>query len=141
MKFAIINDMHISAAGTGYENGVQRKLVGEADRLVRQFVDDMNTKVHPKFVVNLGDTIEDVGDKEGDLHYFKHALSLLSKLEMPVYHLIGNHDVKTNTREEIAALLSYDKTYYFKLRARHGIRQPYLRPNLGSARANRMAKK
>jgi 3',5'-cyclic AMP phosphodiesterase CpdA len=112
MKFAVINDMHISAEDTGYEKGVQRKLVGESERLVKKFVNLMNNSEHPRFVVNLGDTIEDVGSKEGDIKYFKKAVALLSKLKVPVYYLIGNHDVKTSSAEDIARLLGYEKMYY-----------------------------
>ena len=38
MRFAIINDMHIGPPGAGYYEGVQRKLVSESERLVKQFV-------------------------------------------------------------------------------------------------------
>lgn len=112
MKFAIINDMHLSAPETGYENGIQRKLVGDSERLIKKFVNDMNVYEEPEFVVNLGDTIEDVKDLEGDTFYFKKAIKLLSGLKMPAYFLIGNHDVKTNDSNTIAKMLGYEKMYY-----------------------------
>lgn len=112
MKFAIINDMHISSADTGFELGVQRKLTGQSERLVKEFVGKMNTQEHPEFVVNLGDSIEDVKNKKGDTFYFKKAVELLSHLKMPVYYLIGNHDIKTLTDAEIAKLLGYRRMYY-----------------------------
>ena len=112
MKFAIINDMHVSSPDTGYENGIQRKLVGKSERLIKEFVQKMNEVEHPQFVVDLGDLIEDVGDKAGDTSYLKKAVDLLSLLNMPVYHMIGNHDIKTNSKEEVAKIFGYEKLYY-----------------------------
>ena len=112
IKFAIINDIHLGPADSGHYNGVQRKLVAQAERLVRKFVEEMNTKEKPAFVVNLGDTIEDVNNKETDLHYFKRAVELLSGLKMPLYSLVGNHDIRTLTQQEIAGMLGHERMYY-----------------------------
>ncbi|OGL36401.1 hypothetical protein A3E49_03890 [Candidatus Saccharibacteria bacterium RIFCSPHIGHO2_12_FULL_49_19] len=112
MRFAIINDMHIGPPGAGYYEGVQRKLVSESERLVKQFVGKMNDSERPKFVVNLGDSIEDVNNRADDIKEFKKAIKLLSPLEMPVYHLIGNHDVKTLSHKEVAKIFGYEQLYY-----------------------------
>ena len=117
MKFAIINDIHYGPTGSGWEKGVQRKLVSEAEKLVKKFVVQMNTKDHPEFVINLGDSIEDVNDKNIDIQSFKTTLSWLSGLKMPVYTLIGNHDVRTLTTKEISAMLGYQMNYSFN----HGL--------------------
>jgi 3',5'-cyclic AMP phosphodiesterase CpdA len=112
MKFAVINDMHIGPPESGYFKGVQRKLVDEAERLIASFVTEMNTVEKPVFVVNLGDSIEDVNDRKVDLVQFKKAINALAKLQMPHYFLIGNHDVKTLTNEEIAEMFGYDKMHF-----------------------------
>lgn len=112
MKFAIINDMHLGPPDQGFYKGVQRKLTGEAERLITDFVQHMNSKEHPEFVVNLGDSIEDVNNRETDIWYFKKTIDLLSKLKMPMYALVGNHDVRTLTQVEIAKMFGYERMYY-----------------------------
>lgn len=112
MKFAIVNDLHIGPPSVGIEKGVQRKLMAEGSRILENIIFKLNDKEHPDFVVNLGDSIEDVNDKEVDIQSFKKFLSMLSKLKMPTYSLIGNHDVRTLSAKEIAKLLGYKKMYY-----------------------------
>lgn len=112
MKFAIINDTHVSSPDTGYEKGIQRKLVGKSEKLIQNFVHEMNETEKPAFVVHLGDLIEDVGDKDKDMYYLKKTVSLLSGLKPKIYFLIGNHDVKTNSAGELAQIFGYKKMYY-----------------------------
>lgn len=112
MKFAIINDIHFGPPESGYEKGVQRKLVFKAENLIKKFIDKMNNQAHPEFVINLGDSIEDVNNQAVDVQSFKKVLTLLSPLQMPVYTLIGNHDVRTLKAKEIADMLGYKQMYY-----------------------------
>jgi len=112
MKFAVINDMHVGPKGSGFYKGVQRKLIEEAERLIKSFADQMNNNEHPAFVVNLGDSIEDVNDRETDLAFFDKSRKFLSELKMPSYTLIGNHDVRTLAHSEIADMFGYDEMYY-----------------------------
>lgn len=109
MKFAIINDSHIGPENSGSERGIQRKLVAQGKKLLAEFIAKMNGQEKPEFVVNLGDSIEDVNDRNIDIQSFKKVLALFSKLIIPVYFLIGNHDVRTLTQEEIAKILRYHR--------------------------------
>lgn len=104
--------MHFGPPGSGLKDGIQRKLISESERLMKTFVEEMNTQEHPEFVVNLGDSIEDVNAKETDIQYFKKTVEILSRLKMPLYTLIGNHDVRTLTEKEVASMLGYEKMYY-----------------------------
>jgi 3',5'-cyclic AMP phosphodiesterase CpdA len=112
MKFAIINDIHHGPSDSGFKNGIQRKLTYEAERLVNEFVQKMNTLEYPEFVVSLGDFIEDVNNKETDIQYFQKTIKMLSHLDMPMYSLIGNHDIRTLTGQDIAKMLNYEHMYY-----------------------------
>lgn len=112
MKFAIINDIHSGPDDSGFKGSVQRKLTYESERLVKKFVVEMNTLEQPEFVINLGDFIEDVNLRDTDIRYFQKTHELLSQLSMPVYSLIGNHDVRTLSEEDIARMLGYEKMYY-----------------------------
>lgn len=112
MKFAIINDIHHGPPNSGFKNGIHRKLTFMAENLVNKFVDEMNTKELPEFIINLGDLIEDVNNRKTDIEYFKKTLALLKSLKMKTYTLIGNHDVRTLTSQDMLHMLSYEKLYY-----------------------------
>lgn len=112
MKFAVINDMHVGPADTGFKDNIQRKLVKQSEKLIKEFVEKMNSDENPEFVVNLGDSIEDVNDKKVDLRALKKAIALLSPLKMPLHFMVGNHDVKSISQAEVAALLGYKRMYY-----------------------------
>lgn len=112
MKFAIINDIHNGPSDSGFHKGVQRKLTFLAKNLVQKFVHQMNEDEKPEFVINLGDFIEDVNNRDIDIRYFRETVELLSPLSMPVYSLIGNHDVRTLTDEDMLQILSYKKLFY-----------------------------
>lgn len=112
MKFAIINDAHIGLEDAGYFKGIQRKLTHQAERLIQEFVKKMNGDEHPEFVVNLGDSIEDVNDRDQDFGLFDKSRKLLADLNVPVYTLIGNHDVRTLSSSDLAKLFGYEEMYY-----------------------------
>ena len=112
MRFAIINDIHNGPPTRGFANGVQRKLTYKAESLVKEFIEEMNTTIHPEFVINLGDFIEDVNNRETDLDYFKKTHDLFTSLKIPLYALIGNHDVRTLTDKDMLDILGYEKLYY-----------------------------
>ena len=112
MKFAIINDIHLGPADAGYKDGIQRKLIGEAKNLVKKNVRLMNEKEKPEFVINLGDSIEDVNNVDQDIKFFKKVISLLNDLTMPIYWAVGNHDIRSINQQELAKLLAYEKMYY-----------------------------
>lgn len=90
MKFAIISDIHIGPQSSF--RGMIRKLGDQALDLTQAFVEKMNSEVLPEFVVNLGDMIQDESP-ELDKKRFQEGVALLSKLNCPVFHLFGNHDL------------------------------------------------
>lgn len=112
MRFAIVNDIHLGSPESGYGKGVQRKLVGEAERLLAAFVTAMNDDVRPLFVVNLGDSIEDVLDASVDRQYLERVASLIGGLDMPCYSLLGNHDARSIAPHEAATILGGDRSHF-----------------------------
>lgn len=112
MKFAIINDTHLGPGESGFEKGVRRKLVNKAEPLLKSVIQTLNKIEQPEFVINLGDSIEDINDRQTDIGSFNRVLAIFSQLSMPVYHLIGNHDVRTLKEQEIAQMLGYQQMYY-----------------------------
>ena len=63
MKFAIINDSHIGPSESGFEKGVRRKLVNQSESILKSVIAAVNQE-NPKLIINLGDSIEDVNDRQ-----------------------------------------------------------------------------
>ena len=101
VRFAAITDLHFGTAAP--YRGVDRKLTGHAPALTAAFVDDMNQRVRPDFVVVLGDVIEDESPS-ADLDNFTEAADILSGLDMPVRYVFGNHDLVHLTHEQLLAV-------------------------------------
>lgn len=111
MKFAIINDAHIGDYRPS--KGVYRKATPHAEKLLKDFVQKMNKSFKPDFVVQGGDLIEDTNLIEDKRNYRK-GLAILSKLKCPVYHLVGNHDLKYLDATYLKSVLKYKKFYFNK---------------------------
>ena len=109
MKFAILTDMHLGPEG--YWKGVLRKVNKDVKIFLDEFIEEMNTNVKPKFVVVLGDLIEDdnpISDKEN----IAYIVKLFKKLKCPVYYVAGNHDLKNISDSELAKLFHQSSLYY-----------------------------
>lgn len=109
MKFTIISDIHIGPLGYSDER-VLRKLTNHSEELLSEFVQRMNKEIHPQFVVQLGDVIED-DNPENDKTNFKKAIDGLSKLQCPVYNVVGNHDLVSQTEDDLLELFGRKKLY------------------------------
>ena len=109
MKFAIINDIHIG--DYRQHNGIYRKATPHAEKLLKNFVHKMNKTFKPDFVVQGGDMIEDTNltiDKKN----YRKGLAILSKLKCPVYHLVGNHELKYLSEKFLKEALGYEKLHF-----------------------------
>lgn len=109
MKFAVVTDVHIGPYRLDY--GIHRKGTIYAENLLKEFVHTMNTSFHPDFVVQGGDLIEDE-NRAVDIQNYKKGLAILSKLTCPVYHLVGNHEMRTLTVSDMKKLLGYKRLYF-----------------------------
>lgn len=98
VRFAAITDLHFGKTGT--YRGAERKLSSHACTLTAAFVDDMNQKVRPDFVMVLGDVIEDE-NPPADLDNFTKAADILSGLDMPVRYVYGNHDLMHLSHDQL----------------------------------------
>ena len=101
MRFAAITDLHFGRAEP--YRGVNRKLTDHAPALTAAFVDDMNRRVRPDFVIVLGDVIEDE-NPQLDLANYTAAVNALSMLHMPFRHVYGNHDVVNLAHAQLLAI-------------------------------------
>lgn len=109
MKFAIISDVHLGE--NCFIKGVDRKLGRHSKELLDKFVNIMNTKIKPDFVINLGDLIEDK-DNKNDKKNYASGINILNKLECPLHNVVGNHELKHLKKSEIKRLSNLRNLYY-----------------------------
>jgi len=95
----------------GHFRGVTRKLGAYSGELIEEFVQQMNSSVHPRFVIQLGDAIEDENCSSDRANY-REVIKLLDKLACPVYHVAGNHDLTNLSESELKRMLSYGRLWY-----------------------------
>ena len=98
VRFAAVTDLHFGRAAP--YRGADRKLTFHAPALTAAFVDDMNRRVRPDFVMVLGDVIEDEAP-QADLDNYTEAVAILSGLNMPVRYVYGNHDLVNLTHDQL----------------------------------------
>lgn len=101
MKLLLIGDIH---TGTSREStthpGISRQGNTEALETLRSLIPHFQS-LEIDLVVNFGDIIRDVHEKEIDRENMHQTLELLNTLNIPKIHLLGNHELKSFTRSEI----------------------------------------
>ena len=76
---------------------------------------DQINLLQPEFVINVGDLIEGYPESKGELDVmWDEADSMISKLQMPFFYTMGNHDVSTPETKE-AWLERRGVDYYYFL--------------------------
>lgn len=109
VRFALIADVHLGP--TGYWGNREQKLGSYSVQFLEEFVDIMDSEVHPGLVVQLGDLIEDA-DHETDLENYASGIDALDELDCPAYHVIGNHDRANLSHDELEGLTGLGQQYY-----------------------------
>lgn len=109
MKFVVINDIHVGAE-TLYK-GVNRKLSRLSKRLLREFVAKVNSEIKPDFVANLGDLVGDI-DRESDINNMQYVVTELARLNCPIHHIVGNHEQRNLSEDDMKRILCYDNLYF-----------------------------
>ncbi len=99
--FALCTDLHFGPEAL--YKGKLRKLSAQAGKLLGDFVDRMNQEVHPAFIVNLGDDIEDESP-EADHARYGECMAILGRAKGDLIHVAGNHDTVHLGEEDLLAL-------------------------------------
>lgn len=103
VRFGILTDIH---SGPNFDT---RR--GEAaEELLSHAVAAM-AEAGVEFVVDLGDRINDTGDTARDRAELVRVKGIIDQLKCPVYHVYGNHDVVTLSKEEQNDLLGKQAAY------------------------------
>ena len=113
MKVIVFADLHYFAGDleTAIFN-TKKKLV----RYALPFFDKLCARAgdcHADLCVNLGDSIQDTQDQDGDLRALDFIFKKLQNMPCPCYSILGNHDLKMmNSREEAEAVMGYESSTY-----------------------------
>ena len=110
LVLGLITDVHFGPEA--FKDGRLRKMSHEAARLTRTFVRQMNERVRPDLVVNLGDVIEDQS-AEADAEHYAEFLRIMSKLAAPMLHVAGNHDLVNLSEDDLRRLWQHEGPLHY----------------------------
>lgn len=98
MKIALVNDIHV---GKPLErNQIMRAASHLIDGILPQLLDHIMTSHSPDLIINLGDLIRSES-READLARYRQTITHFNRVSCPVIHLIGNHDIKQMSSQEV----------------------------------------
>ncbi len=100
MKIAIINDVHVEKS-LKYQNKV-RAASESIMEMFGSFLKNLSTNHKPDLIINMGDLIRSES-KEIDLDRYDALIGYYKSLELPVIHLLGNHEIKRMPHNEVEA--------------------------------------
>lgn len=109
MKFAVVTDIHIGKYSKF--RSIFRKNTLYSKKSLRKFVKKMNKFDKPDFVINCGDLLEDINERK-DKKNFIAGIKILSKLNCPIFHVVGNHDQRNLSEAFIKKTLGQKELYY-----------------------------
>ena len=113
-KIVIFSDLHY-APELPVNNGskIDRKLILLAEPLLEKITEEINEKIKPDLVINLGDTIEDFNEKEKDLVNLEYIWNKYKKINSKFVSCVGNHDLRSmDNREEVEKIFGYNHTTF-----------------------------
>ncbi len=91
VKFGIISDIH-------------RDLIPDADSRLEAFMKNVEIE-KPDFIISLGDFCFGIPENQSFVKQFESA-------SCPAYHVLGNHDMDRNTKDEMIGFLNIPSRYY-----------------------------
>lgn len=111
LKFRVFGDLHYLDEIPNWPE--KRKLVEYADIILDKLIESTNNNNELSFIINLGDLIQATNNKEKDFNNLKYILNKLKKLNIQIYNVLGNHELKNvNSNKEVLNILDYKKSSY-----------------------------
>ena len=113
-KIVVFSDLHY-APELPVNNGskIDRKLIPFAEAILEKITEEINEKIKPEIVINLGDSVEDFNDKEKDLINLKYIWEKYKKINSNFVSCVGNHDLRSmDTREEVEKIFEYEHSTF-----------------------------
>jgi len=109
LRFGFITDVHCYSKFNKDKN--EWEVNWRCSRPMGEFVDRMNNDFDPDFVIENGDFV-DGRDRLGEDGFLK-AKSVFDKIEAPKFHVLGNHETNSFSKERWREIVGLEKTYYY----------------------------
>ena len=106
LTFGIIADLHYADRDT-WNTRWYRDSAGKLEECI-----SVMNETHPAFLIELGDFI-DKADKETETVYLRTINGVFKKFRGRRYHVLGNHDTATFSKQEFLELAGARKSYYY----------------------------
>lgn len=110
MKILIITDIHYGTDTNYPEYGGENYTNSYGSQFERYLPKIKKLILEHDLIINLGDLIAET-NTESDLVQYKKAIELFGK-EKPIKHVIGNHELRTLSRNQITEIIGENKPYY-----------------------------
>lgn len=111
IKIGVITDTHVRPNRidkTNKSDDAPRYLNEKYIKVLDNFASQM-TKFQPEFIVHLGDVIEGTNDEDFvGMQGLKLVKQEMEKINVPLYWVIGNHDLRSVTREQFKEVLDLE---------------------------------
>jgi len=120
MKILIITDIHYGE-NTNYPKLIDKDYVNSFGSQFEKYLPKIKALIKEHdLTINLGDLIKET-NTESNLIQYKKAIEFFGK-EKPIKHVIGNHELRTLSRNQITEIIGENKPYYsFDLNNYHHI--------------------
>jgi len=117
LKIGIITDTHIRATRFNKKDKSPSALRYIKEKYLKDFV-NFNKQMSilgPDFIIHLGDIVEGTDDPDFvSLNGIALVKNELLKNNVPIYWLIGNHELRSITKEQFKEVLDLDSLQYYK---------------------------
>ncbi len=103
LKLIIFSDLHY--LDQNHSEQYNRKLTHLAIPLLEHLTSKINDEIRPDACIYLGDLIEDTNNHDRDIKNLKYIFRKLQEIEVPLYVVPGNHDLRSmDSRKEWEAI-------------------------------------
>ena len=109
LKFGFMTDAHCYADFDKVEN--EWVLNWRCKEPLEKFIHKMNGDFLPDFVLEGGDLTD--GKDKRTTGTFVDAKAIFDQSDAPFYHVLGNHETRSFSKEEWRKITGYDKNYYY----------------------------
>ena len=101
MKILVLNDIHHGETRVSTSHpGVIRQPNSQSLEKLAELVEELSDHAFD-LVIQLGDLVREIGDRNHDKILLKEALQPFSRLPFPVLHSLGNHELNIFSVEEL----------------------------------------
>lgn len=112
LKIGFFTDVQCYGSSEETDGGSEKWILNwRCSQPLEQFVAKMNNDFKPDFVVENGDFID--GRDHRSFEDFIDAEKITDSLQMPFFHVLGNHETRSFEKDVWLELVDYEKPFYY----------------------------